>query len=314
MKYSDIDKILEKWGFSEDDWMLSQKNNLFNIEINTKLKIERLENELSIIENEVQFFTSQKKEGEDITSVTNDILNYIKIARQDLDKGQVDKAWKLYQLIKRLQYFTYSDNLIKKETKILLSESNKFNEWRKNAINEVLKAGDNDDISSGDIFIAAKLKDEHYDNINYKNKLAVFSIKTNFLLLFLIVSLLALQLYFVDLDRLIVDPRSTERSVNFFPLSLLSFYFGCLAVCLHTIFKLRSVSKIQKVSALKNGFYFTLIRLMIGGVIAVLVVIFLESEVSQLLIHNVSFRPNQVITYFLIAFLAGFAERLLFKL
>lgn len=315
MKYPDIDKMIGKWGFSGSNRFSNDKKyNPLNLEINNKLKIERLESELKILENEILFFTGTKRGSEDISALTSDLLNYIRMAREELELGHVDTAWKIYHLIKRLQYYTYPENLVKKETKILLSESSKLNEWRKNAISEILDTEDAQNIiTSGDIFRAAKLKDEHYENIYYKSKLATYSIKLMFLFLVAIVIIIGLHLYFVDLDRLIVDPRGVNRSVNFFPLSLLVFFFGTLGVCISTLFQVRSASRSSKIPELINNFYFTLTRMMIGGVSAVLFVIFLESEFSNILFHNISLRPNHVLTYFFIAFVAGFTERFLFK-
>jgi hypothetical protein len=282
-------------------------------------KIIRIESELKILEFELGITKKQKDEGHII--IYQELEQLVNLAQKEAFDNQVDTAWKIYKLIRRIKYLTFDETQLENEAKILQTEAEKLNEWRKKAVNKILadEKASPKKLNPSHLIHAARIKDEHYDNTYYKNKLSSSTILllTSFLVIclgFLAIWLNSSFIESTNFNNLIEnETENTPRSIKLQPVSVGVFLFGVLGACISSLFHLRDTSKTTRIPEMLNGKTFTLTRILIGGISALIILIYLESEFSELLFKHISIRPSSIYSYLSIAFIAGFTERLLLK-
>ena len=283
-------------------------------------KIVRIESELKILEYELSV-TKQQYNNEEHKLIYHGLEHLVNLAQKEVDDNQVDTAWKIYNLIRRIKYLTFDETQLENEAKILQNEAEKLNEWRKKAVNEIIADEKNSPkkLNPSHLIHAARIKDEHYDSAYYKNKLSSSTIRLLTIILLICLGLLSIwvNLNFeesTDLNNLIENgTKNTPRSIKLGPVSFGVFLFGVLGACISSLFHLRDTSKNTRIPEMLSGITFTLTRVLIGGISALIIMIYLESDFSELLFKDISLRPNSIYAYLSIAFIAGFTERLLLK-
>jgi hypothetical protein len=75
----------------------------------------------------------------------------------------------------------------------------------------------------------------------------------------------------------------------------------------------RKTSDSLKNPELISSHFFTTIRVFTGGAAAIAIFFFLESEFFSLVLPTLELQPSTGFTYFVIAFVSGFSERLLMR-
>lgn len=281
-------------------------------------KRERIENELKVLEYELGFLKRTDK-IENYRPIYQELEQLAVFAKNEVEDNQFDAAWKIYHLIRRLKYLTFDEIQLKKEIKILEIEADKLNDWRKKAVTKIFSEenGSVTNLEKSKLIRATRIRDEHYDNIYYKNSLSrgTINVLSIVLALFIIFLFAWANIYFdekLGFNGMIENAEETiQQSFKLVPVSIGVFLFGVVGGCISSLFHIRDSSKTTRLPELINNIYFTLTRVFIGGVSAVIILIFLESEFSQLLLSEISIRPSSIYTYLSIAFAAGFTERLL---
>jgi ADP-ribose pyrophosphatase YjhB (NUDIX family) len=239
----------------------------------------------------------------------------VKNSVDELLAGNVDMAWKSLNSAKRIQLFGFSDEELIEKAKVIRFESAKLNEWRRKAVYKLVGDNENprDDISADSLYMASQLRDEHYNNGYHKYQLIkdVYRI----LLVSMVLTIIAIWIYFryIDINNLL---QSNDNSLFYVgsltTLALGIILFGILGGCISSIFHIRDSSNIARIPVLLNNNYVTFIRIFIGGGLAFIIFVFIQSDFTEK-IFQFELRPTNPFTYFAISFVAGFSERLVLK-
>jgi hypothetical protein len=263
----------------------------------------------------------QKRIGETNVLVKNDISDrehtntsdwtdsasqLMQNADQSLKEYRYDEAWKAIHAAKRLEIYGMNEEERLAYSKQLVAESSKLNEWRRKAImssidgkNKSLNAMRNPEI----LIRAAEIRDEHFDNLYYKNQLA----QNMFLLLFLmLLGLVVLVLFYFSL----VSEPYNNLSVEAFSISdyiggvLL---FGLLGSTTSSVLFIRSVlsSRIIEFSA---NWVIALSKIFVGAAFSLFIFFLLNSSLAES-VNVFSFTISSPYDYFAVAFVSGFSER-----
>ncbi|REL29163.1 hypothetical protein DYD21_15020 [Rhodohalobacter sp. SW132] len=283
-----------------------------------KSAFERLEGDLQSFSGELEFLIrdnllpdgSIPPWGEQAGALLN-------IAARQMRIGKLDAAWKSLHTSKRLALFALEQQDVPKMAERIRHEANNLNEWRKQSVLNILSENNDGQISIDNmsLFLAAQIRDEHFNNNYYKNRLTRNVIKT--LMILLAVSLAAIFMYFIVLSQLnlsnLISFNGENRVIQEVPLLIGILLFGLFGGVVSSLFKVKTVDNSLRNPEILNNYLFTTIRVFMGGAAAIAIFILLESEFSDIVFGNFSLRPENHFTYFAIAFVCGFSERLLMK-
>jgi len=227
-------------------------------------------------------------------------------ADKSLKDYRYDEAWKAVHAAKRLEIYGMNEEERVAYSKQLVAESSKLNQWRQEAIlsaiegkNKSLTAAQNPAI----LIRAAEIRDEHFDNLYYKNQLA----KNMFLLLFLmLLGLVVVAMFYFSS----VGGRYNNLSAETF---LISDYiggvllFGLLGSTTSSVLFIRSVlsSRIIEFSA---NWVIALSKIFVGAAFSLFIFFLLNSSLAES-VNIFSFTISSPYDYFALAFVSGFSER-----
>jgi len=195
--------------------------------------------------------------------------------------------------------------------------SGNLNEWRKAAVHRLLGEFEQPgrQVSASTLYIAAEIRDEHFHNIYYKNRLTKTVINTLLLLLTVTVSCIFIYMAYITYVfpvPLISFPNGT-RLLQTMPVLTGAMLFGLFGGVMSSLFRVKKTSDSLKNPELFSTYFFTTIRVFTGGAAAIAIFFFLESECFNLVLPTLDLLPASGTTYFVISFLCGFFERLLMR-
>ncbi len=223
-------------------------------------------------------------------------------ACRQLDDCRIDEAWKSFHASRRMLIFGMDQKEMNDEAKIMRQEAGKLNEWRRKAVFDLIGPPENPHtrIRDVELFKAAFLRDEHFNNEYYKNRITRKTFR--YLTLCLVITLLLITLFFYNVD---IDPMPGHNQIM---LSVI--FFGLLGSITSSMFKIRASSQVTRIPEVINSNFFTFMRIFVGAVSALIIYLALEAG------FNFSFLDlaedfNFPYFYFVISFVAGFTERLL---
>ena len=229
-------------------------------------------------------------------------------SRHLLEQYKIDEAWKAFHTAKRLEIWGMNDEERLSMAKSLVEEMSKMNEWRREAILSLLGKNKNAITAapSPEVLInAAELKDEHYNNQYYKNKLARNLFRLLFSILFLvIVGIIAFFLV-----------NSRESGIRFDDSITMTTYltgvllFGFLGAVTSCILFTRSLSVSSRLTEISSSQVITISKIFIGAAFSVFIFLVLKSSIVEN-IKIFSFSMKSPPDYFVVAFLSGFSEKL----
>lgn len=279
-------------------------------------RIERLESELKTTRKDLEYRISTgapDASGQEWSKVATDLLDLV---ANDLNRGSIDSSWKALHAARRSILHSYSSAERESEASVLRLEAEKLNKWRKNSVLRILGPDDPQKAppDAAKLVRAAELKDEHYNNNYYKNRIIR---NTCYLLLGILVILVFITFIYLgnnDPETLItVISDEGGRTYERMPLMRGVLIFGLLGACISSLLHIRNSSKTTRIPEIVNNNFITITRVFVGGASAIVIFIFLESGFSDQLFTDISLRPGDAYTYFAIAFVAGFTERLLLR-
>jgi ADP-ribose pyrophosphatase YjhB (NUDIX family) len=282
--------------------------------LNTKSRAERLEGELKTTRVELDY-AIKKAAGKDESPAWGvHAMELLDKAEIEMRNNNLDLGWKKLHAAGRLSIYGMTDGELAGKADTIRIEAEKLNEWRKSAIYKLL--GDPDhplaDLNADSLARAARIRDEFYGNEYYKNRLTqdVFSV----LLFTMVVSTVGIVLYFflTDIENLIIH-NDAGRSVSTLGMVVGVLLFGLLGGSISSLFHIRDSSVNTRIPEIISHNFVTVVRVIIGGGSALVIFIFLESELSGLILQDIDLKPANPFTYFAFAFVAGFTERLLLK-
>jgi hypothetical protein len=235
-------------------------------------------------------------------------------AENEMRNNNLDLGWKKLHAARRLSIYGMTDGELAGKADTIRIEAEKLNGWRTTAIYKLI--GDPDhplaDLNADSLARAARIRDEFYGNEYYKNRLTqdVFSV----LLFSMVVCTVGIVLYFflTDIENLIIQ-NDAGRSVSTLGMVVGVLLFGLLGGSISSLFHIRDSSVNTRIPEIISHNFVTVVRVIIGGGSALVIFIFLESELSGLILQDIDLKPANPFTYLAFAFLAGFTERLLLK-
>jgi hypothetical protein len=98
------------------------------------------------------------------------IRSVLKGAREALEARDVDGAWKCFNCACRLELLYLRPEQLAAAATAIRSEASKLDGWRKEAVLNLLEDNQKGELSER-VFLAARIRDEHYDNEAYKDSL-----------------------------------------------------------------------------------------------------------------------------------------------
>lgn len=276
----------------------------------------RLEGDLKTFREEFVYWIKEY-ENNDTPQWVWQVKKLLNRTESELLSGNIDIAWKNFHGAKRMFLFGLSPTELNEEAKVLRIEAVKLNEWRRKAIFSLIGESehprDKSEITRELLRKASSLRDEHYSNGYYKNKLTRDVYRVLLIAMISITTLTWIYFWQFDITKFI-NPGATPDIQQQAMASLIIgiILFGMLGGCISSIFHIRDSSQITRIPEIVNNNYVTSIRVLIGGALSFIIFVFLQSEfVGQL--FELDLKPEDPFTYFAISFVAGFSERLVLR-
>lgn len=232
----------------------------------------------------------------------------IEISEKFLHEFKIDEAWKAFHTAKRMEIFGMDDKERINLANELRMETAKLNEWRKEAVLELIgyQKFDMLDAPSHQALVrAVELKDEHYNNQYYKNRLS----QTLFRLLFTWLSfgIVGIGVYFFYTVRCYGIDFDDPSNIWLYLLGVL--LFGLLGATTSAILFTRYLSSSSRITEIGSSRIITLSKIFVGAAFSVFIFLILRSSVAEN-IKIFSFTIEDPLDYFGVAFVSGFSERL----
>lgn len=237
------------------------------------------------------------------------------------DNAEVDNGWKALHAAKRQMLLGMDKDELLDHATIIRIEAEKLNEWRKKAVDALLvdrqKSDGSTEVRKELVYLAATIRDEHYNNGYYKNRLVHNTYATLLIILAIIISLLLYNIYnashhLTDALNLTGDGKRVLSGANFFEVSLGIIFFGLFGATMSALLKARAATEYSRIPEILSSRFVMLSRVAVGAGLAYIILFFLESDFALELFDQKT-RFSNIQTYFAIAFVSGFTERLVLK-
>lgn len=241
----------------------------------------------------------------------------VTMAYEQMKRGKIDPAWKSLHASVRLSIFGMDQNQLNDLGKRIRQEASNLNEWREKAVYRLLGEFEQPDqnLSASALYLAAEIRDEHFSNNYYKNRLTKSVINTLLVLLTATVVFIFAYIAYITYGfpvPLITFPGG-DRLVQTLPTLTGVMLFGLFGGAISSLLRAKKTSDTLKNPELISSLFFTTIRVFTGGAAAIAFFFFLESEFFELVLPTLTVKPSSGTTYFVISFLCGFSERLLMR-
>ena len=235
-------------------------------------------------------------------------LALLERAKKYLKEYKIDEGWKSFHSAQRYEVFAMDNQERLACAKSLLKEAENFDDWRKNAIIDLLTVNNVmvTELDVPEVLIqACELKDEYYNDRYYMNRLSynLFWLLSG--LLFFV--LFAIVIYFsITIDS---NDKTLNTELNLTQYIVGVLLFGFLGAITSAILFMRNLSESARTKELGSSQVIVLSKLFIGAGFSVFIFLMLRSSFAGT-IKLFNFTMTQPIDYFTIAFVSGFTERL----
>lgn len=221
-----------------------------------------------------------------------------------LSEYKIDEAWKCFHTAQRHEIYGMSAQERLDLTKTLISECNKIRDWRAKSIKDILGNPESTNyvIPSADSLVqATKIKDEHYNNLYYQNRLT----RSLYRLLFWLLAIVTGLLIWFSNCCITGSSELPEHSKMIEGVIL----FGLLGAITSSILFTRNQAANSRISEIATNNFIVLSKIAVGVGFTVFIYFLLRSSfLDNLQIFNFSLSND--IDYYTIAFLSGFTERI----
>jgi len=234
-------------------------------------------------------------------------VELIRISENFLGEFKIDEAWKTFHTARRLEVFGMDENERIDLANELRMETAKLNEWRKEAVLELIGQKKFDMLEAPTpqaLARAIELKDEHYNNQYYKNRLS----QTLFRLLFFVLALSIIGIGFYLFFAMKCYGHMFYTDLGLWEYALGVLLFGLLGATTSAILFTRYLSKYSRITEIGSSRIITLSKIFVGAAFSVFVFMLLRSSIADS-IQIFSFTISSPVDYFAIAFVSGFSER-----
>ena len=252
-----------------------------------------------------------KEEVKDDIGESNDeyprIISRLNKADAALENNDINAAWECFHSAKRRALLTIKDSdQLKSKTNEIIAESEKLNAWRRGLINTMLFHNEN--VTGRVLYDAAKIRDEHYDNLAF-----IANVKKSYHTLLGFLFILVFMMFAFMLNAGMLDfgeaSVSYDNAHTVIPAVLL---FGLFGSVFSAILKSLTLDKNNKIPEIVLAHRITFMRIMLGVGSALIIYIMILSRANELLgIGIIAFNGgySEKLIY-VISFIAGFSERL----
>lgn len=223
------------------------------------------------------------------------------LAEQALKEHNEELGWRYFKAARRMELFGMSDPALKARANTLLAEAReKLSAWRKKSVEDLLldKQGElRTDLNAVAMFSATQVLDEHHDNVYHK--LREFRNQPA------IVALTALTVSCIWIVLALLMPNAWNSISH--PLFLVSVsLYGIIGAAFSGFLSLAGDHTRKRIPEQLANFRIIIARLAIGAVSALVVYVFLVSEIIRIgdLTHGLVLAAS---------FIAGFSERLVVR-
>jgi hypothetical protein len=273
-------------------------------------RYKRLQGSLLSYKNEVERRKADAQSSTDNKGWIVSIGNLLDETEYQLRKKNIDEAWKCFLAAQRMEIYAFTGEEIISKAITIRREAEKMNEWRKNSIYDLLGKPDSAiiNLTHEQVYQAALIRDEYSNNQAYKDLL----IRTYYGLLALMLTALGIifiVLFYFDLVLLGCIQEEVVCSNKMFPGIIILGLLG-------SIFSVATKSPVAlnntRIPELIHGNRLTFLRILIGGVSAFVIFIFIKSDFTGNLF---TFKDSHIefYTYYVIAFASGISERIVLK-
>lgn len=262
----------------------------------------RLNGSLETYEVDLEFRIKNNKDKDAVWP--DEAKGLIKKAKSFLNLYKIDEAWKCFHTAQRQEIYGFSSQERFEAAKTLYRESSKLNNWRMVAIKDMLgdPSVENYSVPSAETLArATKLKDEHYNNIYYQNRLTRSLYKMLFFMLAIVIGLL---IWFSNCN-IIGACKLPDHTVMIQGVIL----FGLLGAITSSILFTRQQSETSSITEIATNTFIVLSKIAVGVGFTILIYFLLRSSFLDA-INLFTFELTTDLDYYTIAFLSGFTERL----
>ncbi len=266
----------------------------------------RLEAEIAVFREELAYLAETLK-GEEkpppwLTSARRRI-NEAEVACRD---GAIDKGWRMLMAARRMDYWRLEHDEDKTSAAaMLLKEAQKIKPWRKEATEELLTGEPGKVPPLENIYLAARLRDEHYSNRAYVHEL-LRSFRLT--LVGALVMAVAGILLLIGFGLLPVNNSADQ----FFGLALGATVFGVFGAIFSASLKAPGPTDNASIPEVVTAWQVTFLRIAMGAGAALLMFFLLASPIAEDLLGTMFSDPAPA-TLYLVGFVAGFSERLVLR-
>jgi hypothetical protein len=222
-------------------------------------------------------------------------------AEINLNRGDIDNGWKSFNAAMRAEIYILNKDQLRIRAEILKYESEKLFSWRKKSIESLLENFEPERTDASEkVFQAALIRDEYFNNQVYKAGL----IKNHMFILFWAA---VIDIFLIFMNWFIYSYSGIKN----LHLVIFCILFGMLGSIFSSALKLKGASMSSRIPEFINDFKITFLRIIIGGLSAILFYLIFYSSFFSL-IFNLGNHTNHY-TLLVLAFLSGFSERLVLK-
>ena len=233
-------------------------------------------------------------------------------ARAGAEDGDLEQGWKCFLVAQRVELLYLVGTEVKAAAVAIHKEAEKLNPWRKAAVLATLGDPVRNDVSSKDVFRAALVRDEHFNNEAYKDGLRRGSaLRLALLMIAVLMALLGLG-YNGYLAEVLSIPSASASSAgaNLGHVLLSVGTVGLLGAIVSAITDMQKENSSARIPEMASSFRVMILRLFMGPASAIVLYFAIRSSISKSIINL-----DQVDGYVIlvVAFVAGFSERLVLR-
>jgi hypothetical protein len=315
---------------------------------------ERLEGAISVAEIEIERRCCAQSKAAPSEAKKSDppcwaksAATLLEAARAALRCGRLDEGWRLLHAARRMEILGMEADKeeLKSVASNLRSEAEKVKSWRQKAIERIVGSIEKpiDNVTASSLYQAAGIRDEHYDNQAYKDRLLRTQMLALALTLIGVLGLLALvstrpvgEGVTASADRAAAKPAGgadlvvvqaavsspTARTGLSPEAKLVGMValFGLLGGTVSAMLRASDPSQSSRIPELTAAMRVTFMRILMGAASAIVIYVFIKSPLGASLSKSVfsegigdSLKLPTSFTAYVIAFVAGFSERLVLR-
>jgi hypothetical protein len=232
-------------------------------------------------------------------------------ARRALTRGDIDQGWRLLHAARRMEIFGLQTSELSAFAAMLRAECDKLSSWRQQAVRTIVGTIEAPRAASpADLAQAALIRDEHYNNQGYKDRLVRSQI---LLLAALLAAVMAGILGLAFRGQL---PTAPDTPPSGFLMLAAVTLFGALGGTVSAMIRASgSMTSGARIPEITSANRVTFMRILMGAASALIVQLALQSQMTwifdaELAGRLASLNPQ---TAYVVAFAAGFSERLVLR-